>query len=197
MNQLSSTELFESTLSSFKIIEDSELIKQAHFVLQEAYFFSLNANNKKYPFYQRHHCINDAVLMKMDDYYYIATILYNDEYRDCRSDIYQLNMDSTFLQPLLFQKNIVNVIPFPIDVNIEEDKTGNNSGIIVCLDNYVVKERAKHLIALSTDNADDYYPRGIIHFHQTLLINAKPLIEKNSLDRQLKIVQTSHHKIKI
>jgi hypothetical protein len=200
MNILSTEKLFENySCDIYTIVEDSVFIDKEHQKLQEVYFFKINGNQKKHPFYHRHHPINLATIIKLDDIYYLTGIDYNDGYRDSRSAMYQLNMEPSHIQEVLSTHDIHNELSFVIDVKISSDKERGSQGILIYIDNYIVKDREieKYLMTLTTDCSDEYYPSGVIHFNQKLLLDAIPIIEKQLLDKSIHSTHEKQNKVKL
>ena len=90
----------------YEAIDDKDLIQKNHLVLSELYSFDLILddldNPKGYMFSPYSDCT--AMIVKLDNTYYLTGIDGCDGYRDDRGKIYQLNFDTTELSTILNKK---------------------------------------------------------------------------------------------
>lgn len=185
MNQdkpISIDKLFKSQKKiKYQSIKDEQLLEQKNFLLKEVYTFKLNIRSKAHSLFPTDDDISQAMILKLDNHYYLVATEGDDGYRNNRGDIYQVNFEKDSLTSVLAQHQIDNVLAFPLEVRLEADRAKDHLGIIIS-----IKEFKHHtFIQLSTQDFNDYYPSSIIELNQSLLIEAIPFLEKKRLDENL------------
>lgn len=197
MIQLSIDELFNiDKKSQYQSIEDEALIQEKILTLTEVYEFSLNSRSDKYCLFTHYDDEEEAIIFKLNNEYYLTSIDGCDGYRDDRGQIYKIIFDEKKLILFLEEQKIFNSLTCPIDVVVQADSEIDAEGIVFFINNYNQSED-NYLLRLSTQNANDYYPGGLIHFNQNLLLKATPIIEKHNLDKQIEAQSGTTKKIKL
>lgn len=176
MTYLTTTDLLDY-YAAFEVIDDDIFIEEKNFVLEELYSFEFSSNVKGLFWYDSES--TEAKLIKLSGQYYLVGVAPCDEYRDNRSDIYQIRCEK--MDELLFKKDIFNEIPGALEVEVGHSKDNDFEGLVFTITHYANKTP---LLSLVTIN-DDYYPKGRLEYNKTLHMDALPIVEQYLLNHSL------------